>query len=99
MQTSTKLDKYNPKVRKKLINLHIKSPASHDTVHAQPISSGIIRNVTNRSAIAKCVSIVSIRDGRFKRRFISNTKTVILPIVDKTNNMLKINKYTNNKNK
>lgn len=88
MQTSTKLDKYNPNVRKNDINRHIKSPAFHDTVNAQPISNGIMKNVTSKSAIAKCVNIVSIRDGRLKRRFNSNTRTVILPIDDKTIKML-----------
>lgn len=36
MQTSTKLDKYNPNVRKNAIRRQIKSPAVQDTVIAQP---------------------------------------------------------------
>lgn len=34
--------------------------------------------------MAKCVNIVSMRDGRFERRFNSNTNTVIFPIDDST---------------
>lgn len=48
-----------------------------------------MKNVTSKSAIAKWVSIVSIRDERLSRRFINNTRTVMLPIDDKTINMLK----------
>lgn len=84
MHTSTKLDKYKPNVRKNDIRRHIKSPAFHVTVYAQPISMGIIRNVTSRSAIARCVSIASMRDGRFSLRFINSTNTVIFPIDDTT---------------
>ena len=46
MQTTTLLDRKSPKIRK---NEHIrqtKSPAHHETVMAQTISSGIMRNVT-----------------------------------------------------
>lgn len=88
MQTSTKLDKYKPNVRKNDIRRHIKSPACHDTVYAQPISNGINKNVTSKSAMAKCVSIVSMRDGRRKRRRTNNTSTVIFPMADSTNRML-----------
>lgn len=84
MQTNTKLDKYRPNVRKNDIMRHIKSPAFHVTVYAQPISIGIIKNVTSKSAMARCVSIVSIRDGRFSLRFISSTRTVMFPIDDIT---------------
>lgn len=38
--------------------------------------------------MAKCVSIISIRDGRLKRRRNNNTKTVMFPIDDKTMTML-----------
>lgn len=88
MQTSTKLDKYRPNVRKNDIKRHIKSPAIHSTVYAHPISNGIIKNVTSKSAMAKCVSIASIRDGRLKRRRNNNTKTVTFPIDDNTIRML-----------
>lgn len=37
IQTSTKLDKYNPNVRKNDIRRHIKSPAVQVTVTAQPV--------------------------------------------------------------
>lgn len=84
MQTSTKLDKYRPNVRKNDIKRHIKSPAFHDTVHAHPISNGIMIKVTSKSAMAKCVNIVSIRDGRLWRRFSNSTNTVILPIDEST---------------
>lgn len=47
MQTSTKLERYNPKVRKKDMRRHIKSPAFHSTVKAHPISNGIMINVTS----------------------------------------------------
>lgn len=46
MHTRMKLDKNIPKTRKKAIILHISSPASHETVMAQPISKGIVKNVT-----------------------------------------------------
>lgn len=46
MQTSTKLDRCNPNVRKNAIKRHMISPALHWTVAAHPISSGIIKNVT-----------------------------------------------------
>ena len=82
MQTRTKLDKYKPNVRKNSISRHIKSPAFHDTVYAQPISIGIIKNVTNKSAKAKCISIASIRDGLFRRRFTNKNNTVKFPIED-----------------
>lgn len=38
IQTSTKLDKYNPKVRKNAIKRHMKSPAFQETVIAQPVT-------------------------------------------------------------
>lgn len=98
MQTSTKLDKYSPNVRKNDIRRHIKSPAIHDTVQAQPISNGIIIKVTSKSAMAKCVNIVSIRDGRLRRRFSSSTNTVILPMDDSTIKMLSVD-ITMNKRK
>lgn len=68
----------------------MKSPALHDTVYAHPISNGIIMNVTSKSAIAKCVSIVSILDGLLNRRFNKSTSTVIFPIDDNTINILKL---------
>lgn len=95
MQTSTKLDRYNPNVRKNDIKRHIKSPAFHDTVYAHQISSGIIRNVTNKSAIAKCVSIASILDGRLNRLFSSSTNTVIFPVEDRTMRMLLVGRRDN----
>lgn len=69
---------------------HIKSLLCHDTCHAHPISIGIINNVTSRSAIAKCISIISIRDGDARRRFNNNTNTVMLPIDDTTIMILKL---------
>lgn len=102
MQTSTKLDKYSPNVRKNDMSRHIVSPAAQETVIAQPeqnkklknflnviefllpISSGIIRNVTSKSAIAKCMSIASMRLGFLSLRRISRIKTVKLPIDDTT---------------
>lgn len=62
----------------------MKSPALHDTVNAQPISNGIMMNVTSKSAMAKCVSILSIRDGRLNRRFNRRTRTVMFPIDEST---------------
>lgn len=88
MQTSTKLDKYRPNTRANIMMRHMRSPACHVTVIAQPISRGIINSVTSKSATAKCVNIVSIRDGRFMRRLINITSTVILPIDDSTIRML-----------
>ena len=46
MQTSTKLERKRPNVRKKAIILHMASPPFHDTVMAQAISSGINKKVT-----------------------------------------------------
>lgn len=46
MQTSTKLERKRPNVRKKAIILHMASPPFHDTVMAHAISSGINRKVT-----------------------------------------------------
>lgn len=89
MQTNTKLERYNPNVRKNDIVRHIKSPASQETVRAHPISNGIMMNVTSKSAMAKCVNIVSTLDGRFDRRLSNRTNTVIFPIEDKTINILK----------
>lgn len=94
MQTSTKLDKYKPNTRANDIMRHIKSPACHDTVIDQPTSNGIITKVTSKSAIAKWVSIVSMRDGRFLRRFINITSTVMLPTDESTIKMLGSRKTT-----
>lgn len=88
MQTSTKLDRYRPNVRKNDINRHIASPATHCTVNAQPISIGIVKNVTKRSAKAKCISIASILDGLLMRRSISSFSTVKLHTADIIINML-----------
>lgn len=49
MQTSTKLDKYNPNVRKNIRNRQAISLAYHWTVKDQTISSGIRMNVTWRT--------------------------------------------------
>lgn len=49
MQTRMKLDKNSPKTRKKAMIRHISSPAFQETVAAQPISKGIMRNVTYNS--------------------------------------------------
>lgn len=84
MHTRTKLDRYNPNVRKNDIIRHIKSPATQETVIDQPISSGIIRNVTSKSAIAKWVSIASMRVVRFARRFSNITRTVVFPMDENT---------------
>lgn len=84
MQTSTKLDRYRPNVRKNDISRHIASPATHCTVNDQPISIGIVRNVTKRSARAKCISIASILDGLLTRRSISSFSTVKLHTADIT---------------
>ena len=46
MQTTTLLDRKSPKIRKNEHILQTKSPAHHETVMAQTISSGIMRNVT-----------------------------------------------------
>ncbi len=46
MHMTTLLERKRPKIRKKEKILQRKSPARHDTVAAQPISSGIIRKVT-----------------------------------------------------
>lgn len=88
MQTSTKLDRYRPNVRKNDISRHIASPATHCTVNDQPISIGIVRNVTKRSARAKCISIASILDGLLMRRSISSFSTVKLHTADITINTL-----------
>lgn len=89
MQTRTKPDRYSPNTRKNDISRHIKSPANHCTVYAQPISSGISINVTSKSARAKWISIKSMRDGLLMRRWISSFNTVALPIVDTTINTLR----------
>lgn len=73
MHTSMKLDKYSPKVRKNIMIRHIASPAVHWTVKAQPISSGINRNVTwntnnchNRLNSYKCAhEKIDGPEGRF----------------------------------
>lgn len=88
MQTSTKLERYNPNVRRKDMRRHIKSPACQETVYAQPISNGIIMNVTSKSAIAKCVNIVSTLDGRLNLRWSNSTKTVIFPTDESTMRIL-----------
>lgn len=93
MQTRTELERYSPNVRKNDMRRHMKSPASHDTVAAQPISNGIMSNATSKSAIAKWVSIVSILDGRLYRRFSRRISTVIFPMDDKIISILKINGF------
>lgn len=92
IQTKTKLDRYNPNVRKNDIRRHMKSPAFQETVNAQPISKGIIMNVTSKSAIAKCVNIVSTLEGRLNLRFNNKTKTVMFPIDDSVISILKMRK-------
>lgn len=52
MLTSTKLDKYKPNTRKKLIVRQTKSVERHCTVYAHAISNGINRKVTIKSAMA-----------------------------------------------
>lgn len=89
IHTRTKLDRYNPNVRKKAMIRHKASPAFQDTVYAQPISIGIIRNVTSRSAIAKCINIMSILEGPRNLLLMSSTKTVIFPIDEMTIRTLK----------
>lgn len=44
----------------------------------------IINTLTNKSAIAKCISIVLIRDGCCLRLFASNTNTVMFAIAENT---------------
>ena len=46
MHIITNDDRYRPKVRKNDIIRHAMSPAFHETVIAQPISSGISNSVT-----------------------------------------------------
>lgn len=46
MHTNMKLDKQRPNILRNAIIRHMASPAFQDTVDDQPISSGIIKNVT-----------------------------------------------------
>lgn len=82
IQTRTKLDKYRPNILKNIISRHIISPAIHLTVKAQEISKGIKTKVTIKSARAKCISIISILDGCFIRRFIRYFKKFVFAIPD-----------------
>lgn len=45
--------------------------------------------MTNKSAIAKCMSMASIREGDRRRFLISTVSTFMLPIRENVNRMLK----------
>lgn len=77
-----------PKTLQNDMMRHIASPAYHSTVAAIAISVGTKTKVTKRSAMAKCISIASIREGARRRFLISTVSTFMLPMEEKTNRML-----------
>ena len=80
--------KKSPNIRKNIKNRQRISPAIHITVAAHPISSGIIKKVTSKSAMAKWINNRLTRDLVFLYRRIRINMTLQLQIELTTNRKL-----------